>query len=92
MSTHIHIDNVQLDLRGVSPEVARAAAENLGPALHAAIAAQLAGKGATGTLRVDHVAPAPLRVASRPTPDALRTGLAQHVARSIASQLPAQQP
>ena len=90
MNTAIHIDAVQLDLRGLPPDVARATAESLGPALQAAIAAQLAGRSAAGgATRIDRVQPAPLRLGAIPDVATLRASIVQQVAASIAGQLPA---
>lgn len=74
----VHIDRLELDLRGVSAETAEAAARALGPALAQALASHRTG--IAGTERVDAG-----RIASpaSPSPRQLATGIAQRVAQSL---------
>ncbi|HUG24241.1 hypothetical protein [Piscinibacter sp.] len=74
----VHIDRLELDLRGISAETAEAAARALGPALAQALASHRAG--IAGTERVDAG-----RIASPAAPDArhLATGIARRVAQSL---------
>lgn len=78
MSRQLRIDSLQLDLRGIAPEVAEAAARALGPALAAALAGQ-------------DLQPAPrerLDAGALATPAATQASdLAAGIARRIASSL-----
>lgn len=80
---HVHIDRLELDLRGIPAETAQAAARALGPALAQALARQcpgLAGTRCVDTARIDAG-----RIASPASPAArqLAAGIAQRVARSL---------
>lgn len=78
--THLHIDRLELDLRGIPAGIAREAVATLGPALQQAIAAQATAPGLppgaalnAGTLTLPHGA----------TAAALRDALAERLARSL---------
>jgi hypothetical protein len=88
MTPELHIDSIRLDLRGVSPEVARAAAGELGPMLQQAIADHLAGRTARSSAEVTKVRTAPLRIDACTDAPALRAAIARHVATAIAAQVP----
>ena len=75
----IHIENIQLDLRGVPPDVAREALASLGPALERAMAARNASVG-------DLVVTAPIRLATGADASTLRDALAQRVAATISNR------
>jgi hypothetical protein len=75
MKQRIHIDRLDLDLRGIEPGLARAALQLLGPALQAqyAVAASAAA-----------VWPAAGRTQAATTPQGLARQLAQRIAVSVA--------
>jgi hypothetical protein len=75
MNRRLHIDRLELDLRGVDPAVAEAAVRLLGPALQAQLA-HAQGPLASAA-RIDAG-----RVAASSEPQALANGLAQRIARS----------
>ena len=81
----IHIGRIQLELRGIPPDVARAAVASLDTALPRAIAAQTAGR-APGT-HVPQVAAPPLRVPSNASVTMLSQALAEHLAATIGGTL-----
>ena len=87
-TTEVHIDSIQLELRGVSPAAAQAALASLGPALHDAVATRLAGRNATMPTHADIVTAPSLRVPTGADATSLRNTLAQHLATTIAGQLP----
>jgi hypothetical protein len=87
----IHIDCIELSLRGVCPAAARNAVASLGPALQQAIAAQRAGRSAESMPGIDRVPP-PLNVPAGIDAASLRNLLARHLARAISNRLPADHP
>jgi hypothetical protein len=74
----LHIERLELDLRGVTPEIAEAAARALGPALARALSARDVPSTSAG--RIDAG-----RIASSATPSAnqLAGDMARRIARSI---------
>jgi hypothetical protein len=74
----VHIDRLELDLRGISAETAEATARALGPALAQALARH--GPGIASAGRVDAG-----RITSPASPQAqqLAAAIAQRVARSV---------
>lgn len=92
MTPEIHIDRIQLNLRGVSPEVARTAANALSPAMQQAIAAQLATRTANSNTQVDHIAMPALHVPAGVDANMIRDAVARQVATAIAAQVPAKRP
>jgi hypothetical protein len=74
----LHIDRLQLDLRGVTPQTAEAAARALGPALARALAAD--PRAVAPAERIDAG-----RIASPALPSAheLAAGIAERVARRM---------
>lgn len=85
--SQITIDSLHLDLRGVPPESARAAAASLGPAIQQAIAAQLLGRHPSGLARLERVTAPAVRLTST-TPGAVSSTIATAVASAVAHQLP----
>jgi hypothetical protein len=79
----LHIDRLELDLRGVAPATAEAAARALGPALAQALV-PLDGNVAPAE-RIDAG-----RIASPASPSAsdLAAGIAQRIARSVRGRRP----
>lgn len=74
----LHIERLELDLRGISPDTARAAADALGPALRQAMAADPQAARSAGSLDGG-------RIASPATPGAhaLAALIAQRVASTV---------
>ncbi|MCY1284204.1 hypothetical protein D9M68_703720 [compost metagenome] len=83
MSRQLRIDSLHLDLRGIAPEVAEAAARALGPAL----AEALAGRDlrADSSERLDAG-----KLASPAAPQAsdLAAGIARQIVRSLSGEQP----
>lgn len=79
----IHLDRIQLTLRGVSPAVAQGALASLGPALEAAVAARLAAPSAVASPD----ASANVRLAANATPAVLRDAIAANLATTIAGRI-----
>ena len=77
MNRHIHIDSLDLDLRGIDPATAEAAVRLLRPALQAALASQPATRTASAE-RIDAG-----RVAATSEPQGLAASLASRIARQI---------
>lgn len=76
--TRLHIGRLELDLRGISPATARAAADMLGPALREAMAANPHAPRSAASLDGG-------RIASPAASDA--QGLAARIARRVASTI-----
>ena len=77
MNRTIHIDRLDLDLRGIDPGVADAAVRLLGPALQAALA-----RGADRATPAAHIDAG--RIAPVSEPQALAERLSQRIAGSLA--------
>ena len=77
MKSSLHLDSLNLTLRGIPPGTATAAVRDLGPALARALSAAGQKSAATGTLAVSrHV-----------SAQALRGAIATHVAGAIQPHL-----
>lgn len=79
----LHIERLELDLRGVDPAAAEAAVRQLGPALARALAA--GGATASAAHRLDAGA---IASPARPAPEALAGDIAQTLARRILRNTP----
>lgn len=79
----VHIDRLELDLRGISPATAEAAAHALGPALAQALAAHRAGIASAA-----HVDAGRLTCPASPSPHGLADGIAGRVARTLRGDTP----
>lgn len=88
-ATDIHIDSIQLTVRGISPAIAQSAVSSLGPALHAAITAQLATDSdhTPVAAHIPHVTAAPIRLPAGTDSAALQHALIGQIATVIASRL-----
>jgi hypothetical protein len=75
MNRRISIDRLDLDLRGVDPDVAQAAVRLLGPALREQFAARQGPISAAASIDAGHIAPAS-------EPHALANRIAQRIAHS----------
>lgn len=75
----LHIDRLELDLRGIAPATAEAAARALGPLLAQALAAH----PPTATASVDRLDAGRLACPTAPAAQDLAARIAQHVARSL---------
>ena len=80
---NIHIDQLQIRLRGVSPHVARSAANELGQELLDQIARSAQHDGRSRTGRTDEIDIGTVTLSGVAEPPALRKVIAQHVAASI---------
>ena len=80
--SRLHIDSLELDLRGIAPATAEAAARLLGPALAQALAHARDGAGAAprGAMRLDA---GRLDATANATPQALATEMAGRIATRI---------
>ena len=79
----IAIDRLAIRLKGVSPEVARAAAGGLGRALLSRLAAAPPGSGRQRSGDIERVDSGAVQLASHTTPSELRTTIADRIATSI---------
>jgi len=75
----VRIDRLELDLRGIAPETAEAAARALGPALARELAARRGGR-IEGAERLDA---GHMSSAAAPDPHSLAARLAQRIAGTI---------
>ncbi|MEO6408202.1 MAG: hypothetical protein ABIO45_05550 [Burkholderiaceae bacterium] len=75
----LHIDRLVLDLRGIDPAIAQAAARALGPALAEAMATQEIGAHAP----LQHLDAGRLRSMAAPSAGALATQMAQRIAGQL---------
>jgi hypothetical protein len=74
-TSRIHIERLDLDLRGVPRDLAESVARRVGPALTRALAEPLSSR---------HAAPAPVSARRNPDPQSLAEGVARQVAARIA--------
>jgi hypothetical protein len=88
----IHIDSIQLNLRGISPDVANEALSSLGPTLHAALTLQLAGRTAGAGTRIGQLDAPALHVPAGVNATMLREVLAGQLAATIANQISTPSP
>lgn len=84
-ATHrqLRIDALELDLRGIAPEVAEAAVRALGPALAEALAGRELSPAAGQRLDAGHLASP-----AAPQADDLAAGIARQIARSLTGERP----
>jgi hypothetical protein len=75
MTRRVHIDRLDLDLRGIAPADAEAAARLLGPALARALAGRHPTAGSTDRLDAGRI-----ETTRRPDPQQLATQMAGHLA------------
>jgi hypothetical protein len=80
MMRRVHIDRLELDLRGVSPATADRAARLLGPALAKALERRGAAPRGTGA---SHVDAGRIEAGANIEPPALARQMAGHIARGI---------
>ena len=83
----VHIDRLNLDLRGVPAATAQSALASLGPALAQALAARPASGPAPQSTRIERVDASRIRLGAGAGPNGLRDALAQHLATTVARQL-----
>jgi hypothetical protein len=83
MSRQLRIESLELDLRGVPPEIAEAAVRALGPALAEALAGRRLQPGSHAHLDAGH-----LTSGATPQAGELATGIARQIARSLAGERP----
>ncbi len=88
MNPEVHIDNIRLDLSGVSPEVARAAAGELSSSLQRAIAHHLATRTAPMSATVPSLPTVTVQIGAGADARTIRDAIAHHVATAIAGQMP----
>lgn len=74
----LHIERLELDLRGVAPASAEAAAHALGPAL-----ARVLGVDADGIEAKRRIDAGRVATSASPEPGALAAGIAQRIAASL---------
>jgi hypothetical protein len=84
----IHIDRLELDLRGIPPSVAQSALSSLGPALQESLAARMDTPPGTARAHLASVVAPVIRVPAGADAATLRRALAGQLASTIASQLP----
>lgn len=80
---NIHIDQLQIRLRGVSPVVARSAASELGQELLDQLARSAQRDGRSRTGQTDEIDIGTVTLSGAAEPPVLRKVIAQHVAASI---------
>lgn len=80
----VHIDRLELDLRGIPAPVAREALAGLGPALQQALAAQPVRAGLPA--RIEHLEAGALPLAPGASAAALRDALAARLAHALAQR------
>ena len=79
MNRRLHIDRIDLDLRGIDPATAEVAVRLLGPALQAELAHSAPGRlAASAQIDAGRIAPAS-------GPQGLATRLAQRIAGALAT-------
>ncbi|AYF90642.1 MULTISPECIES: hypothetical protein [unclassified Pseudomonas] len=83
MSRQLRIESLELDLRGIPPEIAEAAAHALGPALAEALAGRHLHTGNHRQLDAGHLASSATAQASD-----LATGIARQIAQSLTGERP----
>src|SRR6059036_25539 len=81
----INIDRLEIRLKGVSPETARAAVGDLGRELMGQLATARQGPAGQPTGNIDHVDSGTVHLASATTPSELRRTIAGRIAASINS-------
>ncbi|MDH4553616.1 hypothetical protein E8F11_00240 [Pseudomonas sp. BN417] len=79
----LHIDALELDLRGIPPETAEAAVRLLGPALAKALTGQ-----PVQALPAEHLDAGELASPAAPSAHALAAGIAQRIAGSLRGERP----
>jgi hypothetical protein len=84
----LHIERLVLRLRGVSPEVARAAANDLGPALLESLAQHRRLTGSTGTAEIGTLSLGTVTVQGTDSPASLRATVARAITDAMAAQRP----
>lgn len=82
----IHIDRLQIRLKGISPESARAAVGDLGRELMGQLATPSRGPNRQRTGNIDHLDSGTVHLTAGTTPSALRETLASRIAVSINSR------
>lgn len=75
---HLHIDRLELDLRGIDPALGQAAVNLLGPALARALAGYAGAPAPAQQIDAGHLASP-----AAPVPHELATGMAQRIAASL---------
>lgn len=83
MSRQLRIDSLHLDLRGIDPEVAEAAARALGPALAEALAGHPLRPGSHESLDAGTLAGS-----AAPQASDLAAAIARQIAHSLAGERP----
>ncbi|MDE3737765.1 hypothetical protein [Metapseudomonas resinovorans] len=83
MSRQLRIESLELDLRGIAPEVAEAAARALGPALAEALAGRNLQPGTRAHLDAGHLTSGATTQAGD-----LAAGIARQIARSLVGERP----
>lgn len=87
MPRHLHLERLEIDLRGIPPEVARAAAASLGPELAQALAAHLHGRGAATDARAAQLVAPAVKVSAGADATAVRAAIVRQVATTVAGQI-----
>jgi hypothetical protein len=88
----IEIDRLELRLKGISPEAARAAADGLGQDLLQRLASLPDAGAKKGVHRIGEIDSGALKLSKGTSPGALRNAIAQKIAGSIQSKLGSREP
>ena len=83
----INIDRLEIRLRGISPQAARAAASELGRDLLHRLAVLPVNAGRSGAVRLDRIDSGALHLAAGTRATELRHAIAQKITGSIQSKL-----
>jgi hypothetical protein len=88
-SREVRIERLVLRLRGVAPEAARRAADDLGREILQRLAQQERVAGGRGRVEIDVLDLGPVTAPAEGTPTHLRAAVAGAIVEGIAAQLPA---
>ena len=83
----IHIDRLQLELRGISPAVAQSALASFGPAVHEALTTHLSGRSPGSRTNIEQLTLPALCVPASADAATLRNALATRLATTIADRI-----
>lgn len=85
--TNIKIKRLQIRLKGISPQTARAASEGLGQSLAAELGREAGAKAGSASVNVSELKPNTLTAEQGTSAAALRRLIATHIAASVKGKI-----